>query len=229
MICTPMYAQKANQRSGGAGYEATIITPELAGKVSQRKFLHLLREGDWEDDAIRKLVRGRIGFDLRGDPYDDAQYERLVRHLHDAADPPPPVGPRPDFTAKQSERPEERISGDAKRAVHFSPVNQKLSPKEIKLLWAAAQDPDGQILYSKSLEGEGLRANSSCLSLTGPRMRLNSLIQARDIASLFGFPKCKSSRGTSSCCWTKRQVSEAAKTKPSIAFEKEQNLTRHHA
>ena len=158
MICTPKYAEKANQRNGGVGYEATIITPELAGRVSQSKFLHILRDGDWEDDAIRKLVKGRIGFDLRGREYDD-EYESLIRHLHDAADPPPPVGPRPNFTAKVSGPEAVPNSEHPRRGVRFSQFNQDLSPKEVELLWTTAQDPRGQLLHSKTLEGEGIRAN----------------------------------------------------------------------
>jgi hypothetical protein len=34
-----------------------------------------------------------------------------------------------------------------------------LSPKETELLWTAAQDDRGEILYSKTLDGEGIRTN----------------------------------------------------------------------
>lgn len=34
-----------------------------------------------------------------------------------------------------------------------------LSPKETELLWTAAKDDRGEILYSKTLDGEGIRTN----------------------------------------------------------------------
>jgi TIR domain len=156
VVCTERYAEKANGRTGGVGYEATIITPELAGKVRQTKFVPVLREGDW-DNAVPRWLKSRIGFDLRGTEYDEAQYEELVRHLHNATDAPPPVGPRPDFTTERSGSP--RNSGDSGKATFSSYVNRDLNPKEIELLWTAAQDTRGEILYSKTLDGEGLRTN----------------------------------------------------------------------
>lgn len=34
-----------------------------------------------------------------------------------------------------------------------------LNPKEVELLWNAAKSPDGEIYHSKTLDGEGIRAN----------------------------------------------------------------------
>jgi hypothetical protein len=43
VICTPAYAKKANERSGGVGYEAMIITGELAADIQQRSISSLPR------------------------------------------------------------------------------------------------------------------------------------------------------------------------------------------
>ena len=47
VICTPAYAAKADDRVGGVGYEATIITVQLARQTDERKFIPILRSGDW--------------------------------------------------------------------------------------------------------------------------------------------------------------------------------------
>ena len=97
IICTPSYAAKSNAREGGVGYESSIITPELAGKVSQTKFVPVLRDGDW-NTAIPSWLKSRVGFDLRDSNY-EAAYRDLLQHLHAAQASPPPIGPRPEFSA----------------------------------------------------------------------------------------------------------------------------------
>jgi hypothetical protein len=96
LFCTPPYAMKANQRSGGVGYEASIITPELAATTHQQKFIPVLRSGVW-DDSLPRWLRSRIGANLSDEPYSEREYDLLLRHVHDEAVDLPPVGPRPTF------------------------------------------------------------------------------------------------------------------------------------
>lgn len=49
-------------------------------------------------------------------------------------------------------------SGDGAR-VAFSQTNDELSPKEIELLWNAARDSEGEILYTRTLDGESIRTH----------------------------------------------------------------------
>jgi hypothetical protein len=67
IVCTPIYAQKSNSRSGGVGYEAMIITSQLANNILQDKFIPVLRSGDWTDSAVPIWLGDKIGVDLRGD------------------------------------------------------------------------------------------------------------------------------------------------------------------
>jgi hypothetical protein len=96
VVCTPSYARKADARIGGVGYEATVVTPELAGKINQLKFVPVLREGDWEE-SVPRWLKTRLGIDLRGEPYDERAYADLLRHIHAAHHEPPSIGPRPSF------------------------------------------------------------------------------------------------------------------------------------
>jgi hypothetical protein len=96
IICTPQYAKRADKRKGGVGYEATIVTGALAENITQRKFIPILRDGDWRS-SLPTWIKTKIGVDLRNDPYSDEQYQQLLRTLHNESLKPPPVGPKPLF------------------------------------------------------------------------------------------------------------------------------------
>ncbi|MGC1686886.1 MAG: deaminase, partial [Candidatus Acidiferrales bacterium] len=49
-------------------------------------------------------------------------------------------------------------SGNGAR-VAFSPTNDDLNPKEIELLWNGAKDPAGEVLHTRTLDGESIRTN----------------------------------------------------------------------
>jgi len=98
VICTPTYAQKANERRGGVGYEAMIITGELAQDIQQTKFIPVLREGEWDKTSMPRWLSTRTGADLRGTSYDAHQYDMLIRELHREYLKPPAAGPKPDFS-----------------------------------------------------------------------------------------------------------------------------------
>jgi hypothetical protein len=98
VICTPTYAEKANSREGGVGYETRVITGEFAKQIESRKFIPVLRSGDW-DSAAPSYLKPIYGVDLRNDPYSEAQYHRLIRALHCEPVQPPPIGPKPEFAA----------------------------------------------------------------------------------------------------------------------------------
>jgi len=97
VICTPEYARKSNNRAGGVGYEAMIITRQLAKKIAQRKFIPVLRSGDW-DRSVPIWIQSKLGVNLSGAPYDEKQYQLLLRVLHEALQKGPAIGPRPSFS-----------------------------------------------------------------------------------------------------------------------------------
>jgi TIR domain-containing protein len=98
VICTPTYAQKANSREGGVGFETRVITGEFAKKIEFRKFIPVLRSGEWDSSAPNYL-KSIHGVDLRNEPYSQIQFEKLVRTLHCEPLQPPPVGPKPAFSS----------------------------------------------------------------------------------------------------------------------------------
>lgn len=95
MICTPKYKAKADGRQGGVGYEGDIITGELYANRDHRKFIPILREGDW-NSSFPSWMSGKCGIDLRGEPYSEEEYRKLVDTLQGKREPPPPIGTVPE-------------------------------------------------------------------------------------------------------------------------------------
>lgn len=93
VVCTPKYAEKANQRQGGVGYEAMIITGQLAAHIESRKFIPILRSGSWDTDTPTWLAT-RLGVDLRGNPYPTKQFDALVDHISGIHPEAPKLGDR---------------------------------------------------------------------------------------------------------------------------------------
>ena len=110
VVCTPGYATKANKRDGGVGYEAMIITSQLAQRILQDKFIPVLRLGNFDDSAVPIWLQAKIGVDLRGDPYDQKQYDILLKALHKANEVAPPIGPKPVFAPHRAEIVENAVS-----------------------------------------------------------------------------------------------------------------------
>ena len=82
-VCTPRFKEGSDGRSGGVGYEGDIMTAEVFTGGNQRKFIPILRSGDW-NEAAPSWLHGKAYINLKGDPYSEAQYEDLLRTLHGA-------------------------------------------------------------------------------------------------------------------------------------------------
>jgi hypothetical protein len=94
IVCTPKYKEKSDNRKGGVGYEGDIMTGEVHTEGNHRKFIPILRRGDWQT-ATPSWLAGKYGIDLRGDPYSEENYRDLLDTLHGLREQAPPVGPVP--------------------------------------------------------------------------------------------------------------------------------------
>jgi len=121
LICTLDYAQKANHRHGGVGYESMIITGELAANINQNKFIPVLRSGTWIS-SLPNWIRTRFGVDLSMEPYSENQYQLLLRTLHKTPLKPPPVGPKPVWPESTSVMSEEERSAIASDKTADTPI-----------------------------------------------------------------------------------------------------------
>jgi hypothetical protein len=80
IICTPRYRERSDRREGGVGYEGDIITGEVLTTRNERKFIPILRRGDWTDAAPSWLV-GKYYIDLKSTPCSENQYQDLLSTL----------------------------------------------------------------------------------------------------------------------------------------------------
>ena len=94
IICTPRYKDRSEKRVGGVGYEGDIITAELLHAGNQRKFIPILRRGDWRDAAPGWLA-GKYHVDLRDGKSSEEQYQDLVTTILGSRAQAPPVAVRP--------------------------------------------------------------------------------------------------------------------------------------
>lgn len=91
IICTAKYKSKSDQRDGGVGYEGDIITSEVFTQRNQRKFIPILRSGEWDNSAPSWLL-GKMYIDLRGTAYSEENYNDLLATIHNRRLQAPPVG-----------------------------------------------------------------------------------------------------------------------------------------
>jgi hypothetical protein len=94
IVCTRKYKLRSDSRQGGVGYEGDIMTAEVFAGKDPRKFIPVLRAGDWMSASPSWLL-GKYGLDLRGDPNSEEQYQDLLSTLHGTREQAPPIGPRP--------------------------------------------------------------------------------------------------------------------------------------
>ena len=104
IVCTSIYKNKSEERKGGVGYEGDIITAQILSGTSDRKFIPILREGTWEKAAPIWLL-GKFYIDMRGNPYEEENYNSLLKTLHGLKPDPPELGDLPlSFAARHIQR-----------------------------------------------------------------------------------------------------------------------------
>ncbi len=99
VICDKGYRTKANERKGGVGSEAQIISPELYARAGQTKFIPVVAERDADGEAcLPVFLKGRLYVDLASA---DSFGEGFVDLMHNLFGSPkrrrPPLGPPPAF------------------------------------------------------------------------------------------------------------------------------------
>jgi hypothetical protein len=118
-VCTPRFKERSDNRSGGVGFEGDIMTAEVFTGANKRKFIPILRRGEWNEAAPSWLL-GKAYIDLRGEPYSEAQYDDLLRTLHGAREAAPPIGARPNF-GKPGEKEAPQTPGDSMPGASVNP------------------------------------------------------------------------------------------------------------
>lgn len=159
IICTPAYQDKSNKRVEGVGYESNIITTAMAEQTGdKKKYIPVLRSGTRET-SLPRWLRHALSVDLRGDPYSDGEYKKLLRTLHRRKARAPRLGPIPTFDDDAEPEAPERVSRIASiRPLDLFEAGEELGIREHELLDAAAHDAAGYIAHMSSFDGESLSA-----------------------------------------------------------------------
>ena len=95
IICTEEYKRKANNREKGVGYESHIISAELYNNHNDRKFIPIIRQGEF-NTAIPTYLDGKLAIDLRGNSYNETSYKDLIASIFKVKK-KPKVGIRPYY------------------------------------------------------------------------------------------------------------------------------------
>lgn len=101
LIFTERYKTKSEEREGGVGTEASMITAQWYRdqRTDQVRFIPILRQGT-PDTAISIFAKSFIYIDMTQDEAFGASLEKLLRAIYNAPKHvKPKVGKRPDFAA----------------------------------------------------------------------------------------------------------------------------------
>lgn len=103
MLLDPLYAQKADDHSGGVGTETQIISSNVYQKVTQDKFIPVVMARDAAGNVCKPIyLQGRLHFDLSIPENYDMTYQRLVKTLFgEEIYAKPELGQKPNWVEKQ--------------------------------------------------------------------------------------------------------------------------------
>lgn len=93
-VVSENYTKKCDERTGGAGVEAQMLSARLYGKLEASDVIPIIRNNPTA--VLPAFLSGRLYEDFRDDATQEASYERLLREIHGiAVDAAPPIGPNP--------------------------------------------------------------------------------------------------------------------------------------
>lgn len=105
LVCTAMYAEKANSREGGVGYEqACFVGNLLTSQKVNSKFVPIVRSGS-PSDALPTYLQSRLFIDFRDDNAYDGALDQLLRRLFGTPEFAPPEIGKPKFVQSASSMP----------------------------------------------------------------------------------------------------------------------------
>jgi len=112
IICTPKYKRKSDNREGGVGYEGDIITGEVFKNQNHRKFIPVLRKGEWTESAPT-WISGKYYIDLSELTNIESNLKDLITTILNLRETAPPIGQyKPQSLNNQSAEKQEMPESD---------------------------------------------------------------------------------------------------------------------
>lgn len=99
LICDKYYAEKADDRKGGVGWETMIIQGDMLSRQEQNKYIAILKDPDI-DQNLPIYVKSRYALNWSTNEIGDEDFKELLLCLFDC-DIEPPIGKIPDFIKKK--------------------------------------------------------------------------------------------------------------------------------
>ena len=99
LICDKYYADKADNRKGGVGWETMIIQGDMLSEQEQNKYIAILRNENI-DQSLPIYVKSRFALDWSDDRIIDREFTNLLLYLFDC-DIEPPIGSIPFFVKEK--------------------------------------------------------------------------------------------------------------------------------
>ncbi|MDR0592730.1 MAG: toll/interleukin-1 receptor domain-containing protein [Bifidobacteriaceae bacterium] len=95
-IVSATYARKADEREGGAGVEAQMLSARLYADLDEAQVIPVIRNNPANPPRLPAYLSGRRWIDFRDDKRAEDSYEELLRDLRSApVDAAPPLGANP--------------------------------------------------------------------------------------------------------------------------------------
>lgn len=102
VIMTPDYKKKANTRTGGVGFEYSMLTQEIFQDQDTEKFIPIRRKGNYSECAP-KFLGSLISIDMTNNDEFDDKFEELLRTIYEEPEIKRPIlGVKPEFSSKPS-------------------------------------------------------------------------------------------------------------------------------
>lgn len=94
LICDKHYAEKADNRKGGVGWETMIIQGDMLSRQEQNKYVSILRDSDI-DKGLPIFVKSKYALNWSDNTVVEKDFHELLLYLFDC-DIEPPIGPIPE-------------------------------------------------------------------------------------------------------------------------------------
>ncbi|MCK5169280.1 MAG: toll/interleukin-1 receptor domain-containing protein [Bacteroidales bacterium] len=102
VIMTPNYKKKANARSGGVGFEYSMLTQEIFQDQDTDKYIPIRRNGDYSECAP-KFLGSLISIDMTNDVEFEDKFEKLLKTIYEEPEiKRPTLGKKPSFLSKSN-------------------------------------------------------------------------------------------------------------------------------
>ena len=157
MICTETYVKKANEGSGGVGYEKMIMTSSMLSKIDGNKIIPIIRQSGTQE--LPTFLKSKVYIDFSLDEDAEYSFDDLIRTLLNAPlFKKPKIGSNP-FSPLEKARPDRTSDGIRSVMRSIAATYNKTADSYIYFVNLVAQSKLHRLSvdrYLQSAEDEGL-------------------------------------------------------------------------